>query len=388
MLRRPPISALLAALVLLALLLWLALGDVQRFQQQAPTTEAPPADTLPRVEYRHSSAVAYQPQRVVQGQLVAFREVELRTRHAGRVVELPVTQGSGVEAGSPLLALSRDALEAQLQRAEDRLELARAELAGADSLRQRNLISQPELLGLQSSVSVAAAELAELRQTLEETRPTAPFDGVVDRLHVELGEVLQIGDPYARLIDDRRLKASAWAAQRDAPDLAPGLPVEARLLDGSRLTGELTHVASRADESTRSFYIEAEFDNADRRRLAGASATLAITLPEREVHQLSPALLELDDEGRLRVKHLDEEDRVVSTPVSLVAADATQARVAGLPETIRLITLGSGFVAQGDEVIAVPTPSESDNGTLDEDAATASNSEDGTTSERAEQETP
>ncbi len=356
MLRRPPISALLAAMVLLALLLWLALGDVQRFQQQAPTAEAPPAETLPRVEYRHSRAVAYQPQRVVQGQLVAFREVELRTRHAGRVVELPVTQGSAVEAGSPLLALSRDALEAQLQRAEDRLELARAELAGADSLRQRNLISQPELLGLQSSVSVAAAELAELRQALEETRPAAPFDGVVDRLHVELGEVLQIGDPYARLVDDRRLKASAWVAQRDAPDLAPGLPVEARLLDGSRLVGELTHVASRADESTRSFYIEAEFDNAERRRLAGASATLAITLPEREVHHFSPALLELDDEGRLRVKHLDEADRVVSTPVSLVAADATQARVAGLPETIRLITLGSGFVAPGNEVIAVPAP--------------------------------
>lgn len=384
MLRRPPISARLAALVLLALLLWLALGDVQRFQQQAPTAVAPPGEILPRVEYRQSQAVSYQPQRVVEGQLVAFREVELRTRHAGRVVELPVTQGSAVEAGSPLLALSRDALEAQLQRAEDRLELARAELAGADSLRQRNLISQPELLGLQSSVSVAAAELAELRQALAETRPAAPFDGVVDRLYVELGEVLQVGDPYARLIYDRRLKASAWVAQRDAPGLTPGLPVEARLLDGTRLTGELTHVASRADESTRSFYIEAEFDNAERRRLAGASATLSIALPVREVHHFSPALLELDDQGRLRVKHLDENDQVVSTHVSLVSADATQAHVSGLPETIRLITLGGGFVAPGDRAIAVPAPNEADNGAHDEETSEESTA----TGERAAQETP
>lgn len=281
-----------------------------------------------------------------------------------------MTQGTAVEAGTPLLVLSRDALEAQLQRAEDQLELARAELAGAANLRQRNLISQPELLRLQSSVSVAAAEVAELRQALDETRPAAPFDGVLDRLYVEQGEVLQVGETYARLIDDRRLKLSAWVAQRDAPDLSPGLPAEARLLDGSRLSGELTHVSSRAEESTRSFYVEAEFDNPQRRRLAGASATLAITLPERDVHRFSPALLELDDQGQLRIKHLDENARVVSTPITLIAADATQASVAGLPETIRLITLGGGFVSPGDKVVAVPAPDAAGNGDGDLDAST------------------
>ena len=352
--KRLPKSSLLAALVLLALMLWLALGDFQHFQRNAPDTEETSAEALPRVEYRTAQATTYQPQRVVQGQLEAQREVELRTRYGGRVEELPVAQGSMVEAGEVLLALSRDALEAQLERAEAQLALARSELSGADDLRRRNLISQPELLRLQSSASVAAAELAELRQTLDETRPTAPFDGVLDRLHVELGDVLQVGESYARLIDDRRLEANAWVAQRDAFDLRPGLPAEIRLLDGSRLTGELTHVASRADDATRAFYVEAEFDNPERRRLAGASATLAITLPERQVHRLSPALLELDAEGQLRVKHLDTEDRVVSTPVELVAGQASAAYVAGLPETTRLITLGGGFVAPGETVTAMP----------------------------------
>lgn len=351
--RRPPISVLLAALVLLALLLWLAFGDLQRFQQQAPEREAPLGERLPRVEYRISQATPYTPQLVIQGQLEALREVELRTRHAGRVIALPAAQGALVEAGTPLLELSRDALEAQLERAEDQLELARAELAGAGELRQRNLISRPELLRLQSSVSQAAAEVAELRQALDETRPEAPFAGVLDSLYVELGEVLQVGEAYARLIDPSRLKASAWVAQRDAHLLSPGLPAEIRLLDGSRLAGELTHVASRADAATRSFHVEAEFDNPQRRRLAGASATLAIALPEREVHRFSPALLELDDAGRLRVKHLDDENRVVSSPVELIAADASEARVTGLPESVRLISLGSGFVAPGDSVDAV-----------------------------------
>ncbi|WP_444677083.1 hypothetical protein [Halomonas sp. E19] len=40
--RRPPLSYLLAAAVLLALLLWLLLGDMQRFQATAPAPQAPP----------------------------------------------------------------------------------------------------------------------------------------------------------------------------------------------------------------------------------------------------------------------------------------------------------------------------------------------------------
>lgn len=355
--RRLPKSLLLTALLLLALVLWLAFGDLQRFQPEAPDATAS-AEKLPRVEYRTLEAISYQPRRVVQGHLEAIREVELRSRHSGQVTERPVAQGSQVTAGTVLLALSRDALEAQLTRAEDQLELAQAELAGANDLRQRNLISQPELLRLQSSVSVAAAELAELRQTLDETRPVAPFDGVLDRLDVELGDLLQVGETYARLVDDRRLEANAWVAQRDAFDLRPGLPAEIRLLDGSLLSGELTHVASRADDATRAFYVEAEFDNPERRRLAGASATLAIALPERQVHRLSPALLELDDAGQLRIKHLDSEEHVVSTLVRLIAGQASAAYVAGLPATIRLITLGGGFVAPGDPVIAVPSSDE------------------------------
>src|SRR5690554_7169886 len=138
MARRLPTPPLLAALVLLALVLWLVLGDLQRFQSDAPDAGDATTPTLTRVEYQTLEATRYQPQRTVQGQLEALREVELRSRYGGRVTARPVVQGSMVEAGTVLLALSRDALEAQLERAEDQLELARSELAGASGLRQRN----------------------------------------------------------------------------------------------------------------------------------------------------------------------------------------------------------------------------------------------------------
>lgn len=351
--RRPPLSYLLAAGLLLALLLWLALGDVQQFQTTAPpaaeTREEPPT----RVEVRHSEAERFQPRLVAQGQLEAGRELELRSRRAGRVAELPVTLGDTVEAGDALVRLAADDLQAQLARAEADLTLARAELEGAESLHQRQLMSRPEYLRRQASVSTAAAEVAQLRNAREELSPVAPFDGVFDRLDVEVGDVIQVGETFGRLVDDRHLVASAWIAQGEVSALATGLPVEVELLDGSHLTGELTHIASRADASTRTFYVEATLENPARHRLAGASATLMILLDERFVHRLSPALLVLDDEGQLSVKHLDEQDRVAVSRVNLVQADADAARVAGLPENVRLITLGGGLVEEGERVTAV-----------------------------------
>lgn len=353
--RLPPFPALLAIGLVIALLAWLLLGDIQGFRDAPPETPpAAEADTeAPRVEVAPRDAETHAPILVLQGELEARRTLELRARQAGRVATLPVAEGSRVEAGVALLEQAQEELPARLAQAEDDLALARAELSGADSLRQRELISRTEYLRRQANVSRAVAELATLRRQRDDTRLTAPFPGTLDRLDVELGELLQPGETWGRLVDDSRLTAQAWAPQQDALALEVGQPAELRLLDGSRLSGRVSLVARRADEATRSFRVEVSADNPEGRRLAGASATLAITLPERRVHRLSPALLALNPDGELAVKHLDADDRVAQTPVTLVDADLESARVAGLPDPVRLIILGAGMVEVGQRVTPV-----------------------------------
>lgn len=353
--RLPPFPALLAIGLVIALLAWLLLGDIQGFRDAPPETPpAAEADTeAPRVEVAPRDAETHAPILVLQGELEARRTLELRARQAGRVATLPVAEGSRVEAGVALLEQAQEELPARLAQAEDDLALARAELSGADSLRRRELISRTEYLRRQANVSRAVAELATLRRQRDDTRLTAPFPGTLDRLDVELGELLQPGETWGRLVDDSRLTAQAWAPQQDALALEVGQPAELRLLDGSRLNGRVSLVARRADEATRSFRVEVSADNPEGRRLAGASATLAITLPERRVHRLSPALLALNPDGELAVKHLDADDRVVQTPVTLVDADLESARVAGLPDPVRLIILGAGMVEVGQRVTSV-----------------------------------
>jgi multidrug efflux system membrane fusion protein len=196
--------------------------------------------------------------------------------------------------------------------------------------------------------------VAQLQNQLDDSRPTAPFEGVLNRVQVELGDLLQPGDEWGQLVDDRRLKGAAWVSQQQVGDLSVGLPVTARLLNGDHLEGELTYISNRAEEATRSFYIEATLDNPAGKRLAGGSAELTITLPPRKVHTLSPALFSLNSDGQLAVKHLDANDQVQQTAVELVSADIQRAYVTGLPDPLRLITLGAGMVETGETVTPVP----------------------------------
>ncbi len=94
-----------------------------------------------------------------------------------------------------------------------------------------------------------------------------------------MGDLLQPGEEWARLVDDRHLKGEAWVSQQQVGALSEGLPVAARLLNGGELSGEVSYISRRADEATRTFYVEVILDNPERQRLAGGSAELTITLP-------------------------------------------------------------------------------------------------------------
>lgn len=343
-------SYALASLLVLGLVVWLVLGDFQRFQPAPPEVENSGQVSGPRVEITSLNSTLFIPQQLIQGQLTADREVTLRANVGGFVVEKPIAQGSPVETGDTLLVLDNDALPERLQQARDELSLAQAEYSGAQSLRQRQLISQPELLRLQASLSASAAQVAQLEKQLADSRPQAPFSGTLDRVEVELGDLVQPGEEWGRLVDDSRLTGAAWVSQQEVGELSVGRPVTARLLNGAHLEGELSFISRRADESTRTFYIEATLENPLQLPMAGGSAELTITLPPRSVHRLSPALLSLDHENQLTIKHINTENEVVQTPVELVSATIESAYVSGLPDQVRLITLGAGLVNPGEAV--------------------------------------
>ena len=344
----------LALGVVIFLTLWLAAGNVQQLKTDAPEFDASRAEeSVMKVAFRYGKSEQVLQQLPIQGQLEAWREVEVSARINGVVERLPVVKGQRVEEGQPLVFLSEEDRPSQVRKAEAEVVLADSQLKAAKSLAQRNLAADTDIKAKEAALAQAQAELAKLKQALSDTVVRSPFAGVMESLPVEIGQTVQPGTPLSKVVDDSRLKMVGQVPQQRIAALRIGQKVTARLLDGQQLEGELTFISAQADLNTRSYRIEAALDNPERLRLAGATATLAVELGEVIAHAISPALLSLDRQGRLSVEHVGEGNRIIQTPVERVRITPDAIWVTGLPEQVRIVTMGRGFVAPGTKVEAV-----------------------------------
>lgn len=348
------LSPLLALALLLLLIIWLASGDFLTSQTTAPATtqQATPATQM-RVETLWIEAEPFHPLEVLQGQLQPWQQVDLLAETKGKVTQLFTKEGQEVKLGDSLLQLAEDSRPAEIARLKAEQASRSAELKAAKRLQNTNLVSENELLRLKSNLLQIEADLKAAELDLANTRPLAPFNGLLEKRHVELGEFVQIGNPLFTLLNINQLKAIAQIPQQKVAAIQENQAVSLRLLDGRELTGKISLISSLANPATRTFQLEAVIDNPQQERLAGASATLHIHRASLLAHYLSLASLSLDKQGRLGVKHVNEQQQVVFTPVELLSSDANGAWLAGLPKKLQLITLGGGFVNPGDRVTPV-----------------------------------
>lgn len=70
-------------------------------------------------------------------------------------------------------------------------------------------------------------------------------------------------------------------------------------------------------------------------------------------HLVSPALLTLDDEGVVGIRTVGADGRVEFHAAEIVADETAGVWLAGLPETVTVITVGHEFVREGDKVEVV-----------------------------------
>jgi multidrug efflux system membrane fusion protein len=81
---------------------------------------------------------------------------------------------------------------------------------------------------------------------------------------------------------------------------------------------------------------------------------LSIVIGKEQAHFISPAVLALDDSGTVGVKSVDLASLIAFHPIEFVRTEADGIWVSGLPETVRVVSQGQGFVTAGEMVIPVP----------------------------------
>lgn len=347
-------NSITIAVVIAALMaVWLASGAFTGNDDEQPPAalngglaKAPPT----AVRARRIHAVAL-PRRVeVRGRTENKRTVDARAETTGRVVERPVERGDRVNSGDLLCRLALDDRQARLDQAAAAIEVARLEHAGALRLANQGLQSETVIAQAKSRLATAQAQRAAATLDIERTRIRAPFGGVVEDTALEVGDYAQPGAPCARVVDLDPMLLVGRVAETVVRKIAVGATARARLGTGEQVEGPVRFVATQADADTRTYRVEVAIPNPDFSVPSGVTAQFEVLTGEIDAQKVSPALLVLDDEGRIGVRIVDSRRRVVFNPVEIVADEADGVWVSGLPVAATLITVGHQFVVAGQPV--------------------------------------
>ncbi len=352
-------SIIAACVLVLVLALWMASGLLTGDQNSdaeansaavAEGTENAANEGLMKVQVSVANLESRAREIVLQGQIEPARVLAVRAETSSTIETLPIAKGQRVRANDVIATLALNGRDVDLAEADAQVVAAVSQQNAAAELRKQGLQSKVQSQQAAASLASAQAQRNRIRRDIANTQITAPFNGIVNALPVELGELVNNGDTIAQLVDDSSFKVSAQVAQQSVSELKVGQPVDVELITGQVLRGELTFVASVADSQTRSFTVEAKVRSTGEPIAAGVSASLRIPVETIDTVFLTPSALALGDAGELGVKLVDDEDTVQFIPVSLLSTTIDGAWVSGIPTGSRVITLGQAFVAVGEKV--------------------------------------
>lgn len=350
-------SLLAAVLVVAGLAYWFVLrhpGDGS--ETTAAMVATTPAETARRgaapvsVEVVESRATASASRLILRGRTEALRSVQVAAETTGRVISEPLRRGSRVSAGQVLCELDPGVREAERAEAGAALAEARVEADAATQLKLKGFAAETTLRGAEARLQAAQARLDKVAWDIAQLEIRAPFDGILESDTAEFGAYLSPGMYCANVIDLSKVKVTAFVSEQEVEKLSVGQPAMARLINGLTAMGEIIFLSRMADPETRTFAVEVSIDNPDGRLRDGMTAELAIALPTEPGHLIPQSALTLNDAGTLGVR-IDDDGIARFMPVRIIGEDRAAVRVAGLPETARVIVVGQEFVRDGRAVV-------------------------------------
>ena len=309
------------------------------------------------------------------GTLLGVVESTVYARSSGYVVRWVKDIGSSVKKGELLAEIAAPEIDQELSQAVS----ARAQAAASSSLakstaerwqalRQKDAVTQQDLDEHQSAYTQAAANLAaadanvgRLEKLRGFNRVVAPFDGVLTRRNVDVGDLVNAGNGgtgqalfAVAQVDPLRLYV--YVPQLYARQVKIGDVVTVTLAErvGQQYRGTIARTARAIDTATRTMQVEIRVPNPTGALIAGSyvQVTLPINVDAQALVVPTNVLL-FRPEGT-RVALVDPGGHVHLAAVKLGTDFGTRVEIlSGLSSTDQIIMNPADSLADGD-VVTLP----------------------------------
>jgi membrane fusion protein (multidrug efflux system) len=236
-------------------------------------------------------------------QIHSRRHIEVCALENGFLEEILVSEGQVVKKGDLMFKVLPTLYQARLDAEIAEARLAELEYNNTRKLADQKVVSENEVMLLQAKLAKAQAKVKLAQAELNFTNVAAPFDGIVDQLHKQLGSLIAEGDILTTLSDNSTMwvyfnvpEAAYldYMATRDQHKEQER--IELMLANGAMFSqvGKIGAIEAKFNNETGNIPFRADFPNPDRLLRHGQTGTVlikrvlkdAIVIPQRATFEL------------------------------------------------------------------------------------------------------
>lgn len=298
---------------------------------------------LPVIELRAGDTSL---QRGYVADIHAVQNVEIRSKVQGYLEKIFVDEGKAVTKGQPLFKLNDQQFRLDLAKASAGVANATAEVHSAELeikriqlLVDKKIISTTEqelamskLKGAQARLNEAKALEADAQLRMSYTLIRAPFNGVLDRIPLKLGSLVNEGALLTTVSDLSEIHAYfnvseneylEYARKNRNGDHLPGNnAVQLILSDGSTYgsAGKIETLEGEFDQGTGSIAFRARFPNPDKILKHGSTGKVSLTtrvrnavlVPQKAVFDIQDKnyVFVVNNDGTVKMKTFQPQTRI------------------------------------------------------------------------------
>jgi RND family efflux transporter MFP subunit len=320
------------------------------------------------------------------GETAAWYESTIYSRVDGYVSKWYVDIGDHVKAGQLLASIDTPELDAELAAAKAKLQVAQAQVqvkqadaAFAKTTYERwrdspkGVVSEQEREDKKAGDAAAAAQLisARAQATLDQAdverlsafeqfkRVTAPYAGTIIERRIDIGNLVTAGSSsnttlLYRMAQDDPIRVFVDVPQSAASDLMrTGVNAQIwadNLSGGPSIPGTITRTSDAVDPQARTFRVELDIPNADRRLVPGLYVRVAFQLTNAGMSQVPAAALVFTSSGP-KVAVVGSDGAVRFRPVTIGRDDGDHVELSsGVSDGEQLVLNISNQIAEGEKV--------------------------------------
>lgn len=220
-------------------------------------------------------------------QIQSVKNIEVRAQEKGFLEKIFVDEGQYVQAGQTLFRIMPKLYQAELLKAKAEVEQASIELKNASTLAGNNIVSKNERAMAKAKLDAANAEMKLAQIHLSFTDIKAPFSGIINRIPLKLGSLVDEGDLLTSLSDNTSIytyfnvsEPEYLSYQTHAADRGSN-QVSLITANGEMYTqkGEIQTIEGEFDNETGNIAFRAKFPNPDKLLRNGETGKVQMSMP-------------------------------------------------------------------------------------------------------------